>query len=270
MKKFAIFGLMVTLGLLPFAHAQFGFRGERPMPDRSEFPMWESAAGFKSDVFCFARIKYSSSYGGRGSGWKNDYPDSDWNFSYRLQQMTSMQVDPNAKLLELTDPELFDYPFVFINGVGRLEFSTDEAECLRKYLMNGGFMMVDDFWGEEEWDNMKFEMEKVFPHQTPIDLPYEHPIFHLVYDLSQKPQVPDIRTWRAGRTVEDHGTPGDTRPHFMAYHDAHNRVVALLCHNNDLGDGWEREGENHDYFMSYSVPWSYPMGINIIVYAMTH
>jgi hypothetical protein len=213
-KKFAIFGLMVTLGLLPFAHAQFGFRGERPLPDRSEFPMWESAAGFKSDVFCFARIKYSSSYGGRGSRWNNDYPDSDWNFSYRLQQMTSMQVDPNAKLLELTDPELLDYPFIFINGVGRLEFSTDEAECLRKYLMNGGFMMVDDFWGEEEWDNMKFEMEKVFPNQTPVDLPYEHPIFHLVYDLSQKPQVPDIRTWRAGRTVEDHGTPGDTRPHF--------------------------------------------------------
>ncbi len=268
MKK-VVAGLLLMLAVLPIAFAQWGGRSRR-MPDRSEFPMWESAAGFDSDVFTFARIEYSSWGSSRGSRWNNDYPDSDWHFSYRLQQITAMQVNPNSVLLKLTDPELFDYPFIFMNGVGALEFSTEEAECLRRYLQNGGFMMVDDFWGVEEWENMEYQMSKVLPNQPPIDLPYEHEIFHLVYDLSAKPQVPDIRTWRAGSEVENHGTPGDTRPHFQAYHDSSNRIVALLCHNNDLGDGWEREGENPDYFARYSVPWSYPMGINIIAYAMTH
>ncbi len=121
-------------------------------------------------------------------------------------------------------------------------------------------------------ENMSQQMSRVFPGQTPIDLPLSHPIFHLVYDLKEKPQVPDIRTWRSGSNFEfQHGGPyGDMLPHFQGYFDHHNRLVALLCHNNDLGDGWEREGENHDYFERFSVPWSYPMGINIITYAMTH
>ncbi len=133
-------------------------------------------------------------------------------------------------------------------------------------------MMVDDFWGESEWENMAEQMNKVFPGQRPVDLPLSHPIFHLVYDLKEKPQVPDIRTWRSGSTFEfRHAGPhGDKLPHFQAYYDEHDRICALLCHNNDLGDGWEREGENHEYFETFSVPWSYPMGINIITYAMSH
>jgi len=242
------------------------------MPDRSEFPMWEVPRGFESDVFTFARIRYSSRSMGRGNRWSNDFPDSDWNFSYRLNELTTLRVDPNGRVLELTDPDLFDYPFIFMNGVGTLEFSADEADCLRRYLLRGGFLMVDDFWGEPEWQNMAAQMEKVFPNQRPEDLPLSHEIFHLVYDLTEKPQVPDIRTWRSGSRFEtNHGGPfGDQLPHFQAYYDPDGRMVALLCHNNDLGDGWEREGENHEYFETFSVPWSYPMGINIITYAMTH
>lgn len=275
MKNFLIATVLVSLSIAPLLFAQFGgpFGGrERPLPDRSEFPMWKIAPDFDSDVFAFARIKYSSEYMGRGNRWSNDFPDSDWNFSYRLHQMTTLAVDPNGKVLELTDPALFDYPFIFMNGVGSLKFSTEEAECLQRYLLNGGFMMVDDFWGELEWSNMKNEMKKVFPNREPIDLPLSHPIFHLVYDLKEKPQVPDIRTWKSGSNFEvNHGGPhGDKLPHFQAYFDDHQHMVALLCHNNDLGDGWEREGENHIYFEQFSVPWSYPMGINIITYAMTH
>ena len=276
MKKYCLPVGLVTLLLIPAAFAQFGgqFGGrERPLPPRSDFPMWKVDSGFESDTFTFARIKYSSRSGyGWGNRWTNDYPDSDWNFSYRLHQMTTLAVDPDGKVLELTDPELFNYPFVFMNGVGSLDFSDAEAECLRRYLLNGGFMMVDDFWGEEEWANMKRQMKRVFPNREPVDLPLSHPIFHLVYDLKEKPQVPDIRTWRSGSNFEyRHGGPyGDQLPHFQAYHDDHGHIVALLCHNNDLGDGWEREGENHEYFEKFSVPWSYPMGINIITYAMTH
>lgn len=247
-------------------------RREPRMPDRSEFPIWEIEEPFASDVFTFARIRYTSVYGGRGNRWRNDYPDSDWNFSYRLQELTCIQTDPDGIVLELTDPAIFDYPFLFMNGVGSLEFSAAEAAALQTHLLRGGFLMVDDFWGEEEWGRMKDQMKMVFQDREPIDLPLTHPIFHIVYDMQKKPQVPDIRTWRSGSTFEfNHGgSPGDMLPHFQAYLDDKGRIMALLCHNNDLGDGWEREGENADYFETFSVPFSYPMGINIITYAMSN
>ena len=234
--------------------------------------MWEIAPEFKHDVFTFARIRYTSTYGGRGNRWSNDFPDSDWNFSYRLQELTSLEVDPNGRVVELTDPSLFDYPFLYMNGVGFLEFSQPEADALRRHLLAGGFLMVDDFWGQEEWQNVSREMEKVFPDRQSRELPLSHTIFHLVYDLKEKPQVPDIRTWRSGYRFEyRHGnTGGDEAAHFHAYVDDQDRIVALLCHNNDLGDGWEREGENSEYFQEFSLPRSYPMGINIVMYAMTH
>ena len=240
--------------------------------NRADFPIWKIEAPFEADVFTFARIKYTSLAGGRGNRWQNDFPDSDWNFSYRLQELTSLKVDPNGKVLELTDPDLFNYPFLFMNGVGSLQFSLEEAQALRQHLLNGGFLMVDDFWGEEEWERMKDQMKMVFPNREPIDLPLTHRLFHIVYDMKLKPQVPDIRTWRTGSTFEANhgGSPGDTLPHFQAYHDDQDRIVALLCHNNDLGDGWEREGAEPKYFETYSVPFSYPMGINILTYAMTN
>jgi hypothetical protein len=242
------------------------------MPDRKEFPMWAIEPSFRADVFTFARIKYTSLPGGRGNRWRNDFPDSDWNFSYRLQELTSMKVDPNGIVVELTDPDLFNYPFLFMNGVGSLTFNPEEANALSRHLLQGGFLMVDDFWGEGEWAHMKEEMKIVFPDREPVDLPLSHPLFHIVYDMQVKPQVPDIRTWRSGSTFETNhgGSHGDKLPHFQAYYDDHDRIVALLCHNNDLGDGWEREGSETDYFETFSVPYSYPMGINIITYAMTH
>jgi hypothetical protein len=262
---------LATVAILPIAWAQWQGSYEPRMPDRSEFPTWEIEPRFKADVFTFARIEYTSLAGGRGNRWRNDFPDSDWNFSYRLNELTSLKVDPNGIVLKLTDPALFDYPFLFMNGVGSLQFSQSEADALRRHLLHGGFLMVDDFWGEEEWERMQEQMHMVFPDRRPVDLPLSHKIFHIVYDLKVKPQVPDIRTWRSGSNFEyNHGRPGDMLPHFQAYHDDAGRMVAILCHNNDLGDGWEREGENADYFATFAVPYSYPMGINIITYAMTH
>ncbi|MEQ1828869.1 MAG: DUF4159 domain-containing protein [Pirellula sp.] len=283
MRRTLIAASLISLTMLSIAGARWqqgfreqgfreqGFREQRT-PDRSEFPVWQNDPHFQSDVFVFARIKYSSMYGGRGNRWENDFPDSDWNFSYRLQQLSSMKVHPNGRVLELTDPDLFDFPFLFMNGVGSLQFSKEEAEALRRHLLNGGFIMVDDFWGEEELENMKDQMRLVFPGREPKLLSLAHPLFHIVYDMKEIPQVPDIRTWRSGSMYEfnHRGSPGDMKPHFLAYVDDNDRIVALLCHNNDLGDGWEREGANEDYFETFSVPFSYPMGINIITYAMTN
>ena len=114
--------------------------------------------------------------------------------------MTSLKVDPQGKILELTDPALFDYPFIYLIEPGTLEFAEAEVESLRRYLLAGGFLMVDDFWGEAEWANFAHEMRRVFPDREPVELPLEHPIFHCVYDLKAKPQVPSIGVAQWGQS----------------------------------------------------------------------
>ncbi|QDT11569.1 DUF4159 domain-containing protein [Planctomycetes bacterium K23_9] len=248
--------------------------GDRLPPDRSEYPTWEVAPAFPNDVFTFVRVQYDSVRGyGRGRGgssWDNDYPHSEWNFSIRLHQLTSMKVDPNGKVLRLTAPELLDYPFIYMNGVGSMELHEAEVVALRRYLANGGFLMLDDFWGDREWQVVTEQLARAVPNWKPQELPLRHEIFHTVYDLKKKPQVLGIRHWRVGQTFEDHGPGSDTGPNFQGIFDDKGRLAVLLCHNNDLGDGWEREGENIDFFNEYAVKYSYPMGINIITYVMTH
>ncbi|MDG2469099.1 MAG: DUF4159 domain-containing protein [Pirellulaceae bacterium] len=249
-----------------------GWRKKR-LPSRNEFPTWQIKPGFDQDVFTFVRVQYDS-YGPFGwwDRWDNDYPDGDWNFSYRLQQLTSLKVAPKSKVMRLTNPELFDHPFIYFAGVQRITFNRPEQTALRRYLLNGGFMMMDDFWATEGWENVQREMKKVFPGRQPTELTLRHPIFHCVYDLKELPQVVDLKTWTDGFDFEHlHSySSGDQKPHFWGYFDDNQRLIALLCHNNDLGDGWEREGENRAYFEEYSEKKSYPMGINIVTYAMTH
>jgi hypothetical protein len=238
--------------------------------DRQGLPVWENNPQFTGDLFTFVRVRYSS-YGGRahwGDGkWATDYPDSDLNFSFRLQQLTSLKVDPHGKILELTDDQLFNHPFLYLIEPGHLVFEDAEIVALRKYLLNGGFLMVDDFWGEDEWENFRGELKRVFPDRDPIELPLEHEIFHCVYDLKQKPQIPSIHAWMNGQTTERWDAP---EPHYRALFDDRGRMMVIICHNTDLGDGWEREGVDQRYFREYSEKWSYPMGINILTYAMTH
>ncbi len=251
---------------------QFGGRNG-PTPSRSEFPTWEVDQEFKDDVFTFVRVQYDS-YGPFGwwDRWDNDFPDSDWNFSLRLQQLTSLKVAPDSQVVRITDPELMDYPFVYFAGVQYIAFSTAEQKALRRYLLNGGFLMMDDFWSPDGRRNVLQAMKEVLPDVEPIELTLDHEIFHNVYDLKELPQVVDYKTWSSGYDFEHmhSGFGGDQNPHFFAYHDPDGRMVAILCHNNDIGDGWEREGENPEYFEKFSVKYSYPMGINIVTYAMTH
>lgn len=237
-------------------------------PDRAGVPNWELDKKFKHDVFTFVRIEYSSwSDGYRWGKWRTDYPDSDLNFSYRLQELTSLKVNPEPIILKLTDDELFDYPFIYLIEPGQLLFSEEEVAALRRYLTNGGFLMVDDFWGEDEWYNFYQQIKRVFPKREPVELPLEHEIFHCVYDLKEKPQIPSINVALSGRSYER----WDARePHYKAIFNDAGRMMAIICHNTDLGDGWEREGVDQWYFKEYSEKRAYPMGINIVVYAMTH
>ncbi len=241
-----------------------------PSIDRRGVPEWELDNEMPRDVFTFVRIRYGS-YNGRGGKWATDYPDAELNLSYRLQEMTSLKVHPEGKVIELTDPELFDYPFIYIIEPGDLWFSEEEVKALRKYLLNGGFLMVDDFWGGDEYDNFAFEMKRVFPDRKPKELPLEHPVFHSVFDLKEKPQLPSIGQAMNGMNFEWRPGPDDgSEVHYQGIFDDKERMMVMICHNTDLGDGWEREGENQYYFRNFSEPKAYPMGINIIFYAMTH
>ena len=257
---------------------------------RRGVPNWEPDKEFSHDVFTFVRIRYSSGYGGSGyrgrsgrgygrgygrgfsgGNWATDYPDSDLNFSFRLHQLTSMEVNPDGVVLELTDPKLFNYPFIYIVEPGRLVFSAEEVKILRRYLLNGGFLMVDDFWGEDEWYNFYREIKRVFPNREPVELPLSHPIFHAVFELKEKPQIPSIGVAIGGRSYGITWEREDARvPHYKAIYDDKGRIMSIICHNTDLGDGWEREGEDEWYFREFSEKKAYPLGINIVFYAMTH
>jgi hypothetical protein len=269
-------------------------RGYSERPDRRNVPDWQPDKEFANDVFTFVRIRYSSYYGNRdifrgrrggrrggfgpggfapggGGGWATDYPDSDLNFSFRLHQLTSLEVNPDGLVLDLSDPELLNYPFIYIVEPGRLLFTDEEVKILRRYLLNGGFLMVDDFWGEAEWYNFYQQIKRVFPDREPIELPLDHPIFHIVYDLKEKVQIPSINVALEGRPYGITWEREDAKVvHFKAIFDDKGRMMVLACHNTDLGDGWEREGENEWYFHEFSEKKAYPMGINIVVYAMTH
>ena len=240
--------------------------------DRGEVPEWSNEPGFEQDTFAFTRVIYTSGgWGGRG-GWDTDYRDADLNFSFRLQQLTAMKVDPEGKKLRVTDEDLFNCPFIYMAEPGSLSFDDEEVKTLRRYLLSGGFLMVDDFWGEEEYRNLYDELKRVFPDREPQELPLEHPIFHSVFDLKEKPQVPNFRTgedsqYNGGITWER----WDARePHYRAIFDDKGRIMVMICHNTDLGDGWEREGVYEYYFREFSEKKAYPLGINIVFYAMTH
>jgi hypothetical protein len=240
--------------------------------NRAGIPDWQSDSEFTNDVFTFVRIRYTSrsSSSGRslsGGSWSTDYPDSELNFSFRLHQLTSMEVNPNPIVLELNSPELFNYPFIYIVEPGRLVFNNNEVAALRRYLLNGGFLMIDDFWGQAEWENISFEMKRVFPEREPKELTLKHPIFNCVFVLKEKPQIPSISYALSGKTYER----DDARtPHYLGIYDDKGRMMVLICRDTDLGDGWEREAENEWYFHEFSEKKAYPLGINIVFYVMTH
>jgi hypothetical protein len=278
--------LLSVLSLVAVAMAQYGGGGRRRSsfggrpenlgsgpPDRGKVPTWSINEAFARDIFTFARLKYSSVNERRSLAWWTDYADADLNLSFRLNQLTALKVHPDPKVIEITDPELFGYPWVFMSGVGNIVLSNAEAEILRKYLLSGGFLLVDDFWGEQEWANFYTALKKVFPDREPVNVPRSHPIFRCIFPLAedlslQTPNMPfAVSNKDRGVTWE---RPDAREVHFRAIFDDKERMLAMICHNTDNGDGWEEEGADPWFFAEFSEKKNYPLAINIIFWAMTH
>jgi hypothetical protein len=253
-------------------------------------PEWTNAAGFEKDVFTFVRIIRDRDPRGSPSAgtWITDFPDSDLNFSFRLQQVTSIRVDPDGRTIRLTDPDLFNYPWIYMVEPGALLLRDEEVPILRKYLLNGGVLMADDFWGEWQWKGFAQQIKRVLPQRDFEELPMSHPLFHCVFDINipkNKLQTPNmqlgIRSQYTGVTWETHPREGYYQwrgpnaeqcidMHVRAILDDKNRIMVIATHNCDNGDSWEREGENDYFFHEFSEKRGYPLGINIVFYLMTH
>jgi hypothetical protein len=248
-------------------------------PHSVDFPAWTNSPEFVGDVFTFARVIFKSGPG-RPSwlGWINDYPDGDLNLSYRLRQLTSMQVDPDGRVLKLTDPALRNYPFIFMSHPESMELTEEEVGALRAYLQEGGAVFADDMWGPRNWSGFEAAMRRVLPGRTWVDLPPDHRLFHCVFDLRPQGnnlQVPTIHVWRrmhdpANPGAWSFGWQGAQEMHVRAWLDDKDRIMVIATNNSDTGDGWEREGEDEDYFRQFSEARAYPLAINIVFYLMTH
>jgi len=241
----------------------------------------------EKEKFTFVRIRYgtggrtvhpsdspSRARGARGSWrWRTDYPDSDLNLTARVKEVLKIEVDPDGKVVELTDPELFRYPFIYIVEPGDLALSDAEVTVLRRYLYGGGFLMLDDFWGEDEWENMAAQLKRVFPDREFVDVPRTHPIFHGVFNIPNdlNLQVPNVGT---GTASQYHGITWEREDaketHIRGIFDNRNRLMVLATHNTDNGDGWEREGEDKYYWENFSEKKAYPLALNIISYVLKH
>ncbi len=248
-------------------------------------PVWTNPTGFEKDVWTFARLIRDRGEDAPPSAgnWVTDFPDSDLNLSFRLQQMTSLRVDPDGRIFRLTDPVLAEYPWIYTVEPGGLSLRDEEVPLLRKYLLNGGVFMADDFWGQWQWDYFEQQIHRVLPEKQFTELDISHPLFHCVFDLKgpvSRLQTPGERTFESNgedpsitweRHPREDGGDEECRPmHVRAIFDDHGRIMVIATFNCDNGDGWEREGENQKFFEIFSEKRAFPLGINLIFYLMTH
>ena len=238
-------------------------------PQRTEPGFARAVQGQSAGEFVFTRIIYNSPYspyGGRRGTWAIDFPEADNHFITGIREWagTNLNVSPKPEQVELTDERLFDYPLIYFVEPGFMELSEEDAARLREYVLRGGFIFFDDFWGDYEWENVQEQMKKVLPEYEAKELPLTHPIFHSYLDIEEVVQVPNIYNAQRGITSEK----GGVTPYYMGIEDKDGRLVAFFARNSDLGDAWEWINDSR-YPVKYGLA-AYKVGINVVIYAMSH
>lgn len=247
---------------------------------------WAAAADFDGSIL-FCRGLYSDDrYEDNGSGWWTDYPGADQNFLVRLSELTKVRVRfdqdhrvPFYVVVSLNDPLLMKCPILFMEDVGVIRFTDEDVRMVRAYLLKGGFIWVDDFWGSLAWDQWEFELRRILPSGSypMFDIPTSHPIMHSLYNIPKIWQQPNVDIWNerreAGGDARDQTSEryaDSSEVHFRAVENDHGRIMVVMTHNTDIADGWEEEKpENAEYVREFSAR-SYALGINIFLYALTH
>jgi hypothetical protein len=233
-------------------------------------------------AFTFVRVEYDS-VGGYGESyyfydgrywlrWETDYPQADRNFLHRFRELTTTDPYMETVTMRLTDARIFEYPFLYMSDVGWMRLTPEETSRLRDYLLKGGFVWIDDFWGTAEWRNLEEVFAQVFPDRPWRDIPGDHPILQTVFPLDRAPQVPARDFAYLGRDEAwVHRYPAEplTPVNLRGVFDDEGRLMAVATHNTDIGDGFEREAYGEEYFETYSKV-AYAMGVNIVVYALSH
>ena len=266
-----LFGGALAIALLALAANQQSrpqHIGVDAYPDEVEHP--ESQLPSDADEpaeFAFARLRYKSGGGGDFGGgyysWGIDAPKSERQFIMGLRRLTRVHSRSVEEVVNLDDA-IFQWPWIYAVEVGRWQLNPPQVNRLREYLLRGGFLMTDDFHGVREWDVFMASMSKVFPDRPMVDIPKTDSIFHVLYDLADKVQVPGIQYWDSGSISEK----GGVEPHWRGIYDDHGRLMMAICHNQDNGDAWE--WSDHPQYPEKYASQAYRMGINYIIYAMTH
>jgi hypothetical protein len=226
----------------------------------------------KRHSFAFTRAAYSGGGLGRGfgrrsgrSGWATDAPKADWQFLVVFRRLLGIDSYPCQHYVALDDPAIRHFPFLYALEVGSMNLSDEEVKNLREYLLAGGFLMIDDFWGDDEWAAFQYNIERVLPEYEIVELPLEHSIFKTFYEIKEILQVPNVGNARGGWTTSE---CGPCQPYALGILDDQGRVMVIINWNTDIGDAWEW-AEQPYYPLKYST-FAYQMGVNFIVYSMSH
>ena len=238
-----------------------------PQSFEGEAPAYDVAGEFN-----FVRVRFNTYYsgggfrGGRGDGpWAIDFPDADINFLRGVSRLTNIRVMSEPIVLGFDNPAIFDYPFLYMLEVGQgggIVLSAAEIENLQQYLLRGGFLLIDDFWGQRQWDAFYAAFAQVFPDREIVELAPDHEIFHVYYDIDGPQMIPAL--YRS----DDYGEQGINSASNHAILDDEGRVMVLINWNSDMGDGWE-----HTYHPDYPTRYAnaaYRLGINYLMYSLTH
>jgi hypothetical protein len=205
--------------------------------------------------------------GGMGGGWRTDYPASDCKFIWGVERLTSIKAYREAPHpMELMNPKIFDFPYLYAVEPGQMTLNDQEAARLREFLLRGGFLHVDDFWGLYQLQNFVKQLAKVFPDRRLEPVPLSHEIFHTFFDIDKIMQIPNVNNGCYGRRTWE--SPTDTEPRILGIKDDTGRIMVIATYNSDLGDAWEHM-DVPCYPELYSGQ-AYRMGINFIIYSMTH
>lgn len=257
----ALFGLGMLLQQAEPARPPAWRRPRAAEPERRPAPEDAERRGFY-----FTRAAYSGGRWGGGRSWATDYPKADVQFLIGVRRILGyLDASPDENPVRLDDPQLARFPFLYAVEVGYMSLTEPEVAGLRRYLLAGGLLVVDDFWGTAEWANFESEIARVLPAHPIVELPLAHPLFHSFYDIDRILQVPNVgQGIRGGPTWERDGYVA----HCRGILDERGRLMVVINWNTDLGDAWEW-ADDPRYPFEFS-SFAYKMGVNFIVYATSH